>query len=187
MNEVALDRGVSRSDARLSTGVRHYKLALTRAKQRLWHDRQRLWNDEVREQGDWLAKFHWQVYATPSFRLEVSRVQARSAVQRWLRKLGSDVYAYVTYEEGKAGGRTHAHALIGGLVPRGARGKGIHHLALSLTRLRQAWRHGHEDVDGNVWAERYDPRRGAAWYVAKCPYDGELLGRPTRHRQRRRR
>ncbi len=115
MNEVALDQGVSRSDARLSTSVRHYKLARTRAKQRLWHDRQRLWNDEVRELGDWLAKFHWQVYATPSFRLEVSRVQARSAVQRWLRKLGSDVYAYVTYEEGKAGGRTHAHALIGGL------------------------------------------------------------------------
>lgn len=141
----------------------------------------------VQALGDWLARFHWQVFATPTFRFPVGREQAHDAVDAWLRKLGPDVYAYVAYEEGKVGGRLHVHALIGGLVPRGARGKGIHHLALAHQRLRRAWRHGHEGVDGNVRAERYDPRRGAAWYVAKCPEDWELLGSPKRHRQRHRR
>lgn len=200
MNEVALDQRMPKSDSCSSrqressgpnadaqrrpstTGVRHYKLALTRG-------RQRLPDDEVRELGDWLSRFHWQAFVTPTFRFPVKETQARSAVEGWLRKLGSHVYAYVAYEEGKAGGRTHVHALIGGLVPRGRdTATGIHHLKLSLTRLRRAWRHGHEDVDGNVKVEQYDPRRGAAWYVAKFPYDGELLGgQPTRHRQRRRR
>ena len=143
-------------------------------------------NDAPRALGDWLAQFHWQVFATPTFRFPVGREQAHMAVDAWLRKMGPDVYAYVAYEEGKVGGRLHLHALIGGLVPRDAGGKGIHHLALSLKRLRRAWRHGHEDVDGNVRAERYDPQRGAAWYVAKWPDEGELLGRPKRHRQRHR-
>lgn len=141
----------------------------------------------VQALGDWLAQFHWQVFATPTFRFPVGREQAHDAVDAWLRTMGADVYAYVAYEAGKAGGRLHIHALIGGLVPRGGGRRGIHHLALSLTRLRRAWRHGHEEVNGNVRVERYDPRRGAAWYAAKFPYEGELLGRPKRHRRCHRR
>lgn len=117
----------------------------------------RHWQEEL---GSWLTRFHWDLYATPTFRFPVTYPTAKATVERWITSLGPQVFAYVAYERGLAGGRTHCHVLLGGLHP------------LLTLRAGRRWRHG------NITIESYDPHRGAAWYVAKVPEAGEILGHP---------
>lgn len=135
--------------------------------------------------GEWLAGFHWQAYATLTFRVPATYATAATAAQSLLAALGPAAYGYIAYERGLAGGRTHMHALLGGLVV--AAGDhypphdGFPHLAVALQRVATLWHRG------NVKIERYNPRRGAAWYLAKFPESGEILGSPRRHHRRARR
>src|SRR6266496_3422726 len=114
-----------------------------------------------RTMGGFLSEFHWQVYATSTFRTPATLALAQHSIAKWVKTLGPDVYAYVAYEKGLAGGRTHCHALIGGLYEGRQQRSGLDRRGLVLQVLKRAWRLG------DVKAEWYDPKRGAAWYVAK--------------------
>jgi len=134
-----------------------------------------------REVGDFLFQFHWQVFVTLTFASTCTSAAAHVAIMEWLPKLGPDVYAYVGYEKGPAGGRIHCHALVGGLF-RGSRD--LNRLELqrdAVAMAKRSWRLG--DVD----ALPYDPKKGAAWYVSKYSNDGEVIGVMKRHRPHRRR
>lgn len=135
----------------------------------------------VRALGAFLSEFHWQVYATPTFRSPVTFALAQHSAERWLKTLGPEVYAYVAYEKGEAGGRTHCHALIGGLYEGLRQQTGLDRRQLALQVMKRAWKLG------DVSAEWYDPKRGAAWYVAKFPNDGEIIGVMKRHKPHRKR
>lgn len=122
--------------------------------------------------GDWLSRFHWLVYATASFRVRVNLELAELVARQWVVGMGPDAYGYLAYEVGPVAGRTHVHALLGGLP--GMRRD-------SSARCAAAhWRHG------DILSEAYDARRGAAHYVVKFPEQGELVGCPSRHRRRHR-
>jgi hypothetical protein len=131
--------------------------------------------------GTFLASFHWQVYATPSFKAPVNRHHARLAAERWITTLGPNVFAYIAYEEGRAGGRTHCHALVGGLGGIPTRKSGLSIRDLALKKVERAWRHG------NIEVASFDPRLGGCWYAAKFPNDGEIVGVMRHHRVRRHR
>lgn len=117
--------------------------------------------------GTYLSNFHWQLYATPSFKFPVNLYRAKSTVEAWVGDFGSQTYAYAAYEQGRAGGRTHAHVLLGGLVGK-----------IAKAHAGRLWKHG------NIVIAPYDPRRGACWYVAKFPNDGDFIGNPQRVRRR---
>jgi hypothetical protein len=51
--------------------------------------------------------------------------------------------------------------------------------ALTCGLLRSSWPHG------NLLIDTYDPACGAAWYVSKCPDDGEIIRTMSVHRARR--
>lgn len=131
--------------------------------------------------GTFLSAFHWQLYATPTFKVPVNRHHARQAAQRWIATIGPDAFAYIAYEEGKAGGRTHCHALVGGLGAIPTSHSGLNVRALAIKKVERSWKHGDIKVD------QYDPRRGACWYMSKFPSDGEIVGVMKRHRVRHRR
>lgn len=102
-------------------------------------------------------------------------------MEQWLSGAGREVYAYVTYERGAAGGRTHCHALVGGVFEPARRRSGLSIEGLAIKRMERLWRRG------NIKIESFDPKRGACWYVAKFPNSGEIIGQMRRHRPRRRR
>jgi hypothetical protein len=142
----------------------------------------------VKEWGAFLSQFHWQVFVTPTFKKLVTRSEAKVAITKWIREMGEDVYAYVAYEEGTAGGRTHCHALLGGLPTDDKERTRLHLLRLCIHRAEWSWTW--KLKRGEIKIDRYDPTRGAAWYVAKFPADGEIIGtmkRHTGHRKRRKR
>lgn len=128
--------------------------------------------DTSADEGEWrealgafLSTFHWELYVTPTFRDPVSYAQARRAVGGWMSGFGRDAYAYIAYEKGWGGGRTHAHALLGGLT---SPTDGFY------ARLWPA---------GQIQVSCFDPTRGACWYVAKFPADGEIIGTLRRRTQ----
>lgn len=133
----------------------------------------------VQELGVFLSGFHWQAYCTPTFKYPVNGEYARRAAHKWLATLGPDVFAYVAYEQGKAGGRTHLHALLGGLGPSPVTHSGLNTRALAIKNVKRSWTHG------DIQLDQYDARRGACWYLSKFPNDGEIIGVMKRHRVRR--
>ena len=135
----------------------------------------------VDEWGRFLSGFHWQAFATPTFRKTVTLEHARLATTQWIAALGPEVYAYIAYEQGVAGGRTHCHALIGGMYEGSRERVGLHRGRIAIRHAKRTWRHG------NIKIEPYDAKRGAAWYVAKYPDQGEIVGTFKRHRPRRKR
>ena len=94
----------------------------------------------------------------------ISLVYARRVVESFIRRLGYP-YAYVVYEEGSAGERTHIHGLIGGLPKE------------SIATGHKLWKAGIVEK----W-EKYDPLRGGCWYVSKRAQYGEFefFGTPKR-------
>lgn len=123
--------------------------------------------------GEFLSHFKWDLYATPSFKWPVTYSQARAAVHDWVSFFGPQAYAVVAYERGLAGGRTHVHVLLGGLVGE-----------IAKSKAGRLWRRGHVKI------ERYDPRRGACWYIPKTFYNhpeaGEFIGDPKTISRRKR-
>ncbi len=122
------------------------------------------WQEEL---GNFLSCFDWQLYATPTFRFPVTLPQATRAIEEWVARFGDRAFAYCAYERGHAGGRTHAHVLLGGLVRE-----------IAKTHAGRLWTHG------DVKIAPYDPRGRAAWYVAKEPEEGQFIGRLQRRTRR---
>ncbi len=123
--------------------------------------------------GDFLSGFNWDLYATPSFKWPVSYNVARTATHEFTSHFGTQAYAVVAYETGPVGGRTHIHMLLGGLVGE-----------IAKAHAGRLWRRG------NITIEKYDPRRGACWYIPKTFYDhpdaGEIIGEPKTLSRRKR-
>ena len=122
------------------------------------------WQDEL---GSFLTYFDWQLYATPTFRFPVTFPQAKSAVETWIASFGVQAFAYAAYERGQAGGRTHCHVLLGGLVGE-----------IAKTHAGRLWTHG------DVKIAAYDPQGRACWYLAKEPEEGQFIGRLQRRTRR---
>jgi hypothetical protein len=133
--------------------------------------------------GSFLAGFHWQGFATATFSKPVSLEQARDAARQWIAGLGLDTYAFVGIEEGRLQGRTHLHALVGGLFDGRRDAAGFLAREAAIARLSTSWQRGRWSP-GNVLSMPYDPARGARWYVAKCPAEAEIIGELRRHRRR---
>lgn len=112
----------------------------------------------MHEWGSFLSSFHWQVFATATFKHPVSASYGARAAREWINRLGSGAYAYVGHERGEVGHRVHCHALVGGLFRSG---QGRDQLGLERQaaheQVRRAWPHGDIDV------QPYNPRRGAAF------------------------
>ena len=123
--------------------------------------------------GDFLSRFKWDLYATPSFKWPVSYHQARTSAHEFISHFGTQAYAVVAYETGPVGGRTHIHILLGGLVGE-----------IAKTHAGRLWKRG------DITIEKYDPRRGACWYLPKTFYDnpdaGEIIGELKTLRRRKR-
>lgn len=111
---------------------------------------------------EYLTEFAWEYYATATFHLPVDVEFAKKAVEGWIAGL-EGAYAYAVIESGFGGERTHCHLLIGG-----------RHITTDL------WPHG------ALQLSRYDPERGACWYVTKATTDGDLIGTPLRRTQQAR-
>ena len=102
--------------------------------------------------GAYIRQFAWDHVATLTFRFGRPGGAIRELHDRWLRRLARNaqhsIPAFYGLERG-TGGRLHLHVLTAGTA------------ALTLAELRQAWKAGVSEV------KRYDPARGAAWYVTK--------------------
>ncbi len=133
------------------------------------------------EMGDWLTQnYNWDWYTTHTFKNEtITRGQANQAWQSWLNSLILDSRArglprphYVRateYQENRPGQTIHFHALIGGVG--------------EVRRLlfKDMW-----ELYGYARVEKYDPSKGAGFYLGKylTKYDSELrVSRNMKHRK----
>lgn len=131
------------------------------------------WRKRVQDEGGaFLTYLEWQLYLTPTFRSERTSTFAQAAVERLVNKLGPRAFAFTVVERGSAGHRLHPHALIGGLDSST--------VDAVLRHPTAWWRHGALEAD------RYDPTRGACWYLAKSFDSGQFIGRPLRRTRRAR-
>jgi hypothetical protein len=124
------------------------------------------------EIGTWLAKFHWQHFVTFTFAEPVSDTCAERAVTAFHDRLGGSAYGFLGPERGRAGGLVHCHGLLGGLELCGKEAE--------EEQVWSKWNHGH------IHHTRYDPSRGAAWYVSKWAWSADWGGftgtQPELHR-----
>ena len=130
---------------------------------RVWHISTFLSRDEAdplrltlqarRSLGVWLARgFVWHHFTTLTFAFPRSEERALTDFRRWLRRLEQrakhGVGWFAALERGAAG-RLHLHVLT------------AHTDHLESKALEKAW------PCGRVDAARYDPARGAAYYLTK--------------------
>lgn len=119
---------------------------------------------------DWLSTFHWDHFATLTFREPRSEPSARRAFARYVNTLhkfthGGSVGYFCGYEHGTFG-RLHLHALMRTSTPQpdlGAGGLPRSSKALPSELVWRAW----FDTFGRATVSPYDRRRGAAGYVSK--------------------
>ncbi len=119
---------------------------------------------------DWLSTFHWDHFATLTFKDPRTEASARRAFAKYVGSLsqlthGGSVGYFCGYEHGTFG-RLHLHALLRTASPqtylaRGGRARPSK--ALSDRQVWQAW----FDRFGRATVSAYDRRRGAAGYVSK--------------------
>ena len=101
---------------------------------------------------DHLTRYEWSHFVTLTTRLAMTPEQLRrefvsSFVRRLARMAQGPVPWFYVVE--RSAGMPHLHALLAGADD------------LSLEDVRRAWKHGFTD------AERYDSKRGAAYYLTK--------------------
>ncbi len=146
------------------TGHQHYLEECREAKED-W--------DYWQEIGKLLSGFYWDFFSTVTFHDPVSFVFADRAVDRFVRSLDDTAYAFHGLERGRVGEHVHTHLLLGGIKPHRSRNV-----------IWKKWLHG------DVRYEKYDPSRGATWYVTKHFRRSELGGfvgaEPVRVRRRKR-
>lgn len=106
--------------------------------------------------GDWLDRHEWSFFVTLTtaadtpFSADALKKAFFAYADVLDARLGGKRVAWFVAVEGlRAPQRPHLHALLYGPD------------TLAIRALRGAWRYGH------VEAKRFDPRRGAAWYVTK--------------------
>ena len=102
--------------------------------------------------GAWLGQFQWDHFVTLTFAYQSSEQSAVRQFKRWIRRLDQRAQQKVSWfyvVERFASGAYHLHALVHGTA------------SLETSALRKAWRCGRPDVS------RYDPQRGATYYVTK--------------------
>ncbi len=119
---------------------------------------------------DWLSSFHWDHFATLTFADPRSEASARKAFLRFVGQLrglthGGSVGYFCGYEYGTFG-RLHLHSLMRTSTPQPDLGVGgVPHPSAALP-CELVWKTWFETY-GRATVARYDPRRGAAGYVAK--------------------
>lgn len=119
---------------------------------------------------DWLSTFHWDHFATLTFRDPRSEHSARRAFGKYVRTLrqlthGGSVGYFCGYEYGTFG-RLHLHALMRTASPQPSLGRGgVPHPSKALPSglVWRAW----FDTFGRASVAPYDRKRGAAGYVSK--------------------
>lgn len=119
---------------------------------------------------DWLSTFHWDHFATLTFREPRSEASARRAFNSYVRRLceytnGGSVGYFVGYEYGTFG-RLHLHALMRTYSPQRALGCGGRSRASAALPSKAVWEAWFERY-GRATVAAYDPKRGAAGYVSK--------------------
>jgi len=148
----------------------------------------------IKAHGQLLQRYRWHLFLTMTFPWKLNQENAMKAAESWLGLLGSDVYAYVVYEEGKATGRGHLHLFVGGLINGGR-----------VLKYNDKWFWRYNDLDFEIrswdwafWNKRitvdhvdiYDHRGGAARYLSKysfeTPEHGQFIGTPKKPRRRKR-
>lgn len=105
----------------------------------------------------YLTRYEWSHFVTLTTRLATTPEQLRREfVSGYVRRLARIAQGPVPwfYVVERSAGMPHLHALLAGAGD------------LPLEEVRRAWKHGFTD------AERYDSRRGAAFYLTK-----EMTGR----------
>ena len=149
-------------------------------------------SEAVREAGELLASFRWQLYVVLTYAYPSSSEGAQKAIERWFERLREQYprcYIHYMPDRGKATGRWNVHVVLGGLFLKKPLPKGYHR-ALAIQRAiataKRFWKHGKVKK-----IEPYDARRGAPHYMAQYWNDDELpgqfLGQPIRKKKRRRR
>jgi hypothetical protein len=104
--------------------------------------------------GGWLSRFPWHHFATLTYRvgLVVPGCPQR-LFNKWTRHLErrcqKPVQSVVVIEQGSFGGLIHQHALLHGTAD------------LNTEALEKSWLNGYAHV------RRYDPAKGAAYYLTK--------------------
>jgi hypothetical protein len=117
--------------------------------------------DATREAwGRFLRGFHWDHFATLTYRAPVAVGRAeRDVWMGWIRRLERIAQRRVSYfyvVEPTVSGWPHVHALVAGTAD------------LRIDQLEGTWRAGYRRI------VRYDPARGASWYVSKDLLDRAL-------------
>jgi hypothetical protein len=95
----------------------------------------------------------------------VNRGMVQRDLRRWAQSAAKIHGAHVTFAVGiedQLRGTPHFHAL--GAFPIGT--------SVTCRQLERLWWHGHARV------VVFDPARGAAWYLAKAPFWGLIVGCP---------
>lgn len=103
--------------------------------------------------GGWLQEFDWAHYFTLTFRFSKSPEVAKRAFDVFVRRLEQRAYNRVEWFrviERSPSGMVHIHGLLGQ----------TRHLPIN--RVQESWKCGITSI------QRYDPRRGATWYITKA-------------------
>jgi hypothetical protein len=115
---------------------------------------------------DWIRqRARWEFYVSLSYRNETPEGPAAHHLRAFLRAVAQSYGVHVDVaigEEYQERGAYHHHAL---LAPR--RSESLAGLPfLTTRRIERLWRRTHP-CTGHARVVHYDPKRGAAWYVAR--------------------
>lgn len=113
--------------------------------------------------GEWLHTARpWNMWATLTFRYDVSDAVAKRVLKDWLRAIAETTGEHVWFAYGfgpQTRGVAHFHVLL--VHPAGATANALH-------GARGLWANT-APATGNIKIDPYDPDRGAAHYQAKHP------------------
>jgi hypothetical protein len=116
------------------------------------HQRHRDEEAMPRQIAEFLRRYPWSYFCTLTTRGRRGAAFLRKKFERWTRYVGGAarrrIHWFMVLERGVLG-RLHLHALIGGAD------------AAAAATLERLWHEGQSRIS------RYDPQRGAAYYVSK--------------------
>ena len=108
--------------------------------------------------GELISRWRWDLFVTLTLRAKfpITKRYLRTQWRRFITRINAEHQTDVTWvrstEFGKEQEIPHIHTLIGGT-------------AISPREIPRLW----HPRTGNAKAEKYDPDRRAAWYLAKDP------------------
>jgi len=105
--------------------------------------------------GDWLHRFPWEMVGTGTFNIPVNdEIRAKrnfTIFANDLKKVAVDLEYFVAVERFSIGEECHIHCLL----------MGVSHL-----KYHDVWEIWFKRY-GRALFEKYDPKQGASWYIAK--------------------